>query len=233
MCNLINEANRRGIPTILVSDMYFSEEQITDILASKDFNLSSVDRIYMSSDYKCNKAIGTIWDIVFDDYSYCQHSDLLHIGDNYKSDYQIPKSYNINCIYYDTISTNLSTFFNYESTFIKQPNSISSIRKLAVKSGLEKNNVTDEIGGSILGPLLTFFIDWVINISIKEGKSTIYSFTRNLSLLSHFLNNAASKRKINISFKSISVSRESTWLASLIEWNEDSCDILLKVIYLK
>ena len=169
MCNLINEANRRGIPTILVSDMYFSEEQITDILASKDFNLSSVDRIYMSSDYKCNKAIGTIWDIVFDDYSYCQHSDLLHIGDNYKSDYQIPKSYNINCIYYDTISTNLSTFFNYESTFIKQPNSISSIRKLAVKSGLEKNNVTDEIGGSILGPLLTFFIDWVINISIKNG----------------------------------------------------------------
>lgn len=74
---------------ILTSDIYLSLDLIKKILTKNGYEF---DKIYLSSELKKTKASGTMFEYVIDQE---KTKDILHIGDNYISDYQKPMEYDI------------------------------------------------------------------------------------------------------------------------------------------
>lgn len=78
----------KRIPIILVSDMYFSQDIITDLLHAAGY--SGWKHLYISAQEHGNKADGTLFDIVLRE-EHLKPGELLHIGDSLRGDYLTPR----------------------------------------------------------------------------------------------------------------------------------------------
>ena len=68
---------------IATSDMYLDSSVINEILQENNIY---VDKLYVSSEIGKNKRTGTIFNYILKDLKLCKN-ELIHIGDNFKSDY--------------------------------------------------------------------------------------------------------------------------------------------------
>ncbi len=82
----LNYARNLGKKVILISDMYFDHVFIEKMLHKCGVN--SWDNLYISSEVKCNKGTGTMYDYVVQ----CECStDILHIGNDVEADIKMAK----------------------------------------------------------------------------------------------------------------------------------------------
>lgn len=88
-------------------------------------------------------------------------------------------------------------------------------------------SIESHLGNFTLGHCFTLFCDWILDISQILNKHYIYPFMREAELFVPMLSNAASFRNLNVEIAPLYVSRESTWLASLESWNNNSFELLL------
>lgn len=84
VAELYAEAVRLGKRIIAVSDMYLPADVLRDILQKNNFD--AIAKIYVSSEYKARKSDGTLYDVVIAEEN-VPPSAILHIGDNFQSDY--------------------------------------------------------------------------------------------------------------------------------------------------
>ena len=91
--NLYKYALEKNKQIIITSDMYLPEKTITRILAKCGY--IGYKKIYLSSTYKKTKHSGSIFDEIKKEY---RSKSILHIGDNVKSDYAIPKKKGIHAV---------------------------------------------------------------------------------------------------------------------------------------
>lgn len=81
---------------IITSDMYLSKDTIEKILELNGYN--GITRMYVSSELMKSKAIGTIYQHIIESEK-VDPSKIIHIGDNYHSDFMNPKKYGINSFF--------------------------------------------------------------------------------------------------------------------------------------
>lgn len=85
-----------GKKVIFTSDMYLDKDTIEKILNKNGY--INKEKLYLSSEIKLTKANGDLYKYVLDEIK-VQNSEMIHIGDNYYSDYEIPKKMDINAIH--------------------------------------------------------------------------------------------------------------------------------------
>ena len=78
---------------ILTSDMYLKKDTITKML--KKCGFSGYKDFYVSNDLNLRKDTKTIWPFLLEKYN---NKKIIHIGDNYNSDYLYPKEFEIDTI---------------------------------------------------------------------------------------------------------------------------------------
>ena len=89
---------------ILVSDFYTDRELIETIL--KKFEIFDYfSSIYISSEKACRKSTGNLYKLILKELN-LNPTDITMIGDNYKSDYEVPRSLGLNAIYRQYIDKN-------------------------------------------------------------------------------------------------------------------------------
>ena len=88
--------SKREIPLIVISDMYFGGKDIARLLAAHKLD-RYFDCIHVSADEKVCKGTGRLFEVILNKYG-CEPHQMLHIGDNVISDYQIPHSAGIHVI---------------------------------------------------------------------------------------------------------------------------------------
>lgn len=227
----INDAiiklHKAGIKIVLTSDMYLSSKQIIDLLEKNNFNTKKIENIFVSSEHKCSKFNKNLFKIVLSKYKNLNPSQFIHIGDKIDADVESPKSLGMFAIHYNTIPSSLKDICEYEKIYGLNDAEYNSIRKLSVQSTNKPEKIYNQIGAGILGPVFTFFCEWVLDLCIKEGKQFVYPFMREAELFLPMLENAAKKRKSNVKIIPLYVSRKSTWIASLKQWDQPSCDDLM------
>ena len=81
---------------IIVSDMYLTQDILQDILNEKGYN--NYHKLYVSSEIKLTKNTGNLFKYILNDLS-IDAKDVLHIGDNYHSDYKMANSIAIEGFY--------------------------------------------------------------------------------------------------------------------------------------
>ena len=86
-----------GKRVICTSDMYLPLATIKEILDKNGF--TNIDKIYLSCDVMKTKATGNLYDYVINEEN-IESEEMVHIGDNYHSDYEVAKKHRINSIYF-------------------------------------------------------------------------------------------------------------------------------------
>ena len=89
---------------ILVSDFYTDKELIETVLKKFEI-LDYFSSIYISSEKACRKSTGNLYKLILKELN-LNPTDITMIGDNYKSDYEVPRSLGLNAIYRQYIDKN-------------------------------------------------------------------------------------------------------------------------------
>lgn len=85
-----------GKKVIFTSDMYLESDVIRKILEKNGY--TEEDKIYLSSEVKVSKSKGKLFDYIIKDID-LKPEEIIHIGDNYCSDYQQAKKKGINALH--------------------------------------------------------------------------------------------------------------------------------------
>lgn len=130
---------------IVTSDMYLPSDFLKSVLSKNGFEC---EKLYVSCELKENKSSGGIFKKIQADLS-IKPSEIVHIGDNLKSDYLIPLKSGWNAVHIKNVSDN---------------EKYDKIEDEVIASYIRNNNSDDyffNAGFSLLGPLLLRFSFWL------------------------------------------------------------------------
>ena len=103
--DIFDYAVQKGKKVIVVSDMYFTSEQIKKILTINGY--SGVSGVYVSCEQRATKRTGALFDIVLHRENVKTPTEILHIGDSRKSDVIAPQAKGIQVFH---VPRNISEF---------------------------------------------------------------------------------------------------------------------------
>lgn len=156
---LLDYCNDKHKKIIIISDMYLNKSVIKEIL---DKNEIKYYKLYVSSDIKLTKETGNLFLYALKDMN-ISNEQLLHIGDNYQSDYCIPMMLGIKAInvdkYVPKIKGDLTNHdkFNCQCLNIFINNNLDRSKEYFYKRGYET-----------FGPLLYGYCKW-LDENFKEN----------------------------------------------------------------
>lgn len=157
--------NKKNI--VIVTDMYLPRNVIEEILNK---NKIKYYKLYISCEEKCSKSDKKIFKYVLEDLK-IRNNQLIHIGDNFKSDYLNPRMCGIKSI---KIKKDFIRIFHY--------NNISNIDEEVLKFYINNSVMKDDYfyrnGFSILGPLLYCFCKWLHDEVLNNDIDNILFFSR-------------------------------------------------------
>lgn len=230
---IIKNAKEKNKKVIIVSDIYYSAPQLKRIIFSTNPDLEKlIDEVYTSSDYNTGK-YNKLWEIIPQKIK-AEPKKILHIGDNYNSDFITPASLGI-------ISYHLNIFqkqvFDIEKekeiahTISDRNSRINNPILDPFKGILSEIDIDDPekaIGYCLLGPLMLIFA-LKINQVLKQNQDKFKKIHPCFLLRDGYLISNVMRKIIDDSSKVtlLNISR-ATAIASSIETNNDIDNILLK-----
>jgi FMN phosphatase YigB (HAD superfamily) len=165
---LLKSAKARGMRNIIVSDIYYSAEQLFTILGRVCPELLSlIDEIYCSSDYSCAKSTG-LWNKVVDEEKISPEF-IIHVGDNEVADYISPKRIGINAFHFLKENERYSDFNAQRKVAAgilfpeyKNTSPMPALFDFWYSQYSKKDVKIDEfIGNTCLGPILYLFSKFI------------------------------------------------------------------------
>jgi len=90
-------AKQQNKKIIITSDMYLPTDFVNDVLIREGYG--GYDKIYISGDMNKTKATGSLYDYIIAEYK-CEPQDILHIGDNQQSDYDMALKKKLHAYHY-------------------------------------------------------------------------------------------------------------------------------------
>lgn len=100
MLQVFEYAKQQGKRIIIVSDMYLSSAFVNEVLTKN--GITGYEKIYMSSEYNQTKHSGNLYKAVLDELK-ISGREILHIGDNKKSDAKMAAKAGLNAVLYEQV----------------------------------------------------------------------------------------------------------------------------------
>lgn len=148
---------------IITSDMYLSKNDLVNILENCGYR--NFHSIYVSSEYGKRKSNGTLFALILKTENIRANS-IFHIGDNYKSDYIVPKLYRIRS-------------YHYVTKEMKEVESDScQLDKICINYYDEEWSEYFKFGFVFLGALMYQFSMWLNEQCKNRGIRKIYFLSR-------------------------------------------------------
>ncbi len=178
----------KGKKIILCSDMYLLEEHIKQIANNLGI-LSYIDKFYVSATKKITKGSGRLFQFILQDLN-LSPKKILHVGDNFISDYLSPRKLGIKALYYH----NREILKNYKK--IHQSLEQINYTKKAINKKLINNFISlkdykkddyQEIS-RLISPVLALFAYQALLDMYSRGVRKIFFFAREGILLKKIFN---------------------------------------------
>ena len=172
--NILREAKKRNIRTIVVSDIYYNNQQLSKIIEAVSPEAHQlIDKIYCSSDYGVGKYDG-LWKKVIQ-HENVKAGQIFHIGDNIEADYHSPIKLGVNAHHFlqneNVINDILALRGNTANLLLpdyRKEYALPSFYHDWYSVNTREVNVEKIIGCMVLGPILNSFA-----LSIKKQSSYI------------------------------------------------------------
>lgn len=173
-----------GKKIIIISDMYLPKDIIEKILIKN--NYKDYYKLYLSSDLMLTKASGNLYKYIIDDLNVVP-STIMHIGDNYHSDFENAKLYGIDSVFVEKI---IDTFLqnNIRAKKLLNENNIG----VSIMLGLlafncfnkkndnknDKNNYWHNFGFLYGGPVVFAYMNYLKKQVIKDNINEVLFVAR-------------------------------------------------------
>ena len=206
----LKEKIKSGNSVILISDMYLRENDIRNMLISIDPIFETIP-IYVSSEYNMTKNVGSLYAYIHNKLN-IEYKDWTHIGDNFYSDYLIPKALGINC---ELVKTWKEYYWINE---LKQEYNVNSL-EMQIILGLvryisdEKDSDLAKLGKSYAGIILEEYAEWIVDRAIKDKIEQLYFIARDGYVIKRIVDRILQQYKVNIQTEYIYGSRKA-WRVS-------------------
>lgn len=177
-------ALRIGKKIIIVSDMYLPKNVIEKILTKN--NYTNYYKLYLSSDLMLTKASSNLYKYIIDDLK-VKPSTIMHLGDNYHSDFENARLYGIDAFFIEKIiDIFLKSNIRAEKLLHKDKNNIgvSIMLGLSAFSCFNKNDKNKEnnywrnFGFIYGGPAVFSYMNWLKKQVIKENIKEVLFMAR-------------------------------------------------------
>ena len=178
-----------GKKIIITSDMYLPKKTIEKILTKN--NYTNYYKLYLSSDLMLTKASGNLYKYIIEDLKVAP-SSIMHIGDNFHSDFNNPKLYGIDSIYIEKI---IDTFLENNIRAKKLLNENKNNIGISIMLGLsafscinkndkkennndKENNYWRNFGFVYGGPAVFSYMNWLKKQIIKDNINEVLFVAR-------------------------------------------------------
>lgn len=211
MQKVYNYCKQKGKKIFLVSDMYLSKKQIEKILYKCGY--SGYCELYVSCEHNASKSNGSLFKLVVDECN-IKPSELIHIGDNIKSDFFMAKMSGIKAIH---LANDYNRFSNNKWVMSSDDEYVYSVMNSFIEASLKTKDSYATFGYSCLGPMVLGFCRWM-NKKIKEkGIKNVVFFAREGKFIKRAFETYYPDYDFNINY--VYVSRKSLAVASILRLN--------------
>lgn len=176
----------QGKRIFIITDIYLPEGLIKKILKKLDIQY---DALFVSSTLRKMKRKGTLFKEVLKQTGF-QPSDILHIGDNRKSDYLVPKKLGFQIVHIPRdVKLNLLMNRRLLKKNTQYANLCSFINNHAATHSWDAINVNKssdffpEVGYEAQGPVLYGYINWLQEQFKKDGIEKVFFLARDGQLM--------------------------------------------------
>ncbi len=172
-------AKSKGKKIIVISDMYLDGKFLHDVLKEKGY--TGISKCYVSSDYKKMKMTGTLFPVVIKDQG-IEPSKILHIGDNFQSDYAIPFSYGFDASFF---YKNIDCLFQHDvrvpAFYEKNKDNLGISIILGMLSYIyatDESNYWKIFGFKYAGPIIFAYMEWLMQKLQDDNISDVMFIAR-------------------------------------------------------
>ena len=113
MLEVWKELVKRNKRIIVVSDMYLPASVLERMLQKNGF--TGYEKLYVSCEYEKNKASGTLFKLVKEDYS---NERIIHVGDNPHSDDEMARKNGFSTYPYPNVNHNMLLYRPYDMSYL-------------------------------------------------------------------------------------------------------------------
>ncbi len=219
--DFIKQLRQGNARIILVSDMYYTSEQLSELLVSVGFDLRLIDKIYVSCEIGKSKQYKELYPYVLEKEGILPQ-EIVHVGDNRYSDVSVPQKMGIDAVFYDRISQAEMRFDflkNERLLYDDIATELYSIRNLLGAQAFNKYDGAEQFwynyGIMILGPLCTGATEWVLDQADSNNIKRIFPLMREGHFLCKLLEEACKHRTSEYYVAPLYISRKSAFLPSL------------------
>jgi len=212
-----------GVEILLVTDTYFSRDEVDRLLDSCDIPLALREYLYVSSELQLSKRCGSIYPIIVERHTQGKPNSLLHIGDNIRSDVLQAKAAGLRTFHWP--------YKNEEDVRPQQfatPEvgahftSVSSLAAaLSPFDGDSLQGAGFKLGATVYGPALHGFLNWVIKVATEEKCDAIAPLMRESFTIHPLLERLAAGQTQTIPLIPLAVSRVATKHVDLHQESND------------
>lgn len=169
MLACFDAALKSGKRVILISDMYLPRKVIEAIL--QKCGISGYATLYLSSEEKKVKRDGFLFLEVLKREE-IQPSDLLHIGDNARGDFLVPRKLGIS-----------ATLLKTDSPCTEKSSSYAVLKRFIARKADSYPDPFVRLGYAVLGPMLYGFSKWLKSEVIRQKADRVLFLMREGALL--------------------------------------------------
>jgi len=164
---LMRTARAQGLRVIVVSDTYFSEQQLRALIAAAagEDVLALIDRVFASSDFGVGKGNG-LFPLVLKAI-HAAPADLLHLGDNLRADQKAPSALGIVTAHFrqfDAAAEHRLRLETIASALVDPAVRITAPAYQPHRPALSLRTESDDayiLGHDVIGPVLYGFVEWL------------------------------------------------------------------------
>ena len=175
-----------GKKIIIVSDMYLPKNVIEKILTKN--NYTNYYKLYLSSDLMLTKASSNLYKYIIDDLK-VKPSTIMHLGDNYHSDFENARLYGIDAFFIEKIiDVFLKNNIRAKKLLNENKNNIAVSIMLGIsafsslnnfnKNENKENNYWRNFGFIYGGPTVFSYMNWLKKQIIKDNINEVLFVAR-------------------------------------------------------
>ncbi|TDC51024.1 HAD family hydrolase [Actinomadura sp. KC345] len=246
VAEVVKAARKQDIQVVLVSDTYFTEDQLALLLDRPELGPMEDVRIFRSNQHGTDKASG-LWEIVLRDLGRSPEQ-IVHVGDHETADHEVPAELGIRTVHYHRLDEPYLEVLKREKEPVRPfgdhaPDlderdgdfGLTSLRAKAVHSGVPFTtsalDVAWRYGAGVLGPVLTGFAEWAAMKAHEAGTRRLWCSMREGELLSRMINAAARAHGWDVEARPVWLSRFVTSLAGLDAHDTDAVHAFIRTGY--
>ncbi|TCL07369.1 HAD family hydrolase [Sodalis ligni] len=174
--DLFTKLIEQGKEVVITSDMYFSNDFFKEVLLR--YHIQDIP-LFISAERNATKRdSGELFDLIVDSYGIAPQ-EILHIGDNYMSDVQMPRQKKLAAFHYQTIP------HEEKKKNLPLMNSLVEGMLRTVSVGRNPKNSLQEIGFKYQGPAILGYLSWIIEQSKADGIDHVLFISRDGYILEH------------------------------------------------